>query len=396
MKSLLRYLTVSTIRNYLVEPLSINSTGVSKLILVKKLERIAEEKGVKAVLIGSSDNIAYFLDTKIVGDALLLLYYSFDRVELYTPLLEYYRFRDSLPSDIEVYALSKTMKPSDAKVLEDDFRTIVKKIVENHDKIGVDLSHNSPHSRTFTTLPQDRVVDVSDSIDKVRMIKEDWELDRISKAVDITGYCIYRLINSLTEDTSETALAGLFEYEARQQDVEELAFPPLTLFKPGNSYPHNLPSGRRMSSNNLVLIDVGVKVENRCSDITRMVIYGKPSVDELRAIEAVEEALNAAIDSIEPGVKAKDVDKASRDVLEKHGLNERFIHGLGHGIGVNVHEPPYIRIGSETVIEPGMVFTIEPGVYFNGRFGVRLEEDVYVSKTKAVVLSKDIERVFTI
>ncbi|MEM4431970.1 MAG: Xaa-Pro peptidase family protein [Desulfurococcaceae archaeon] len=366
------------------------------MIQINKLERIAEEKGVDAVVIGSTDNIAYFLDVKVVGDAVLLLYFSRDRVELYTPLLEYYRFRDTLPSDVEVYALSKTIKPIDAKVLDDDFKTIVKKIIENHKKVGIDLSHNSPHTRVFTTLPQDKVVDVSDNIDKTRMIKEDWELDRISRAIDTTGYCIYRLINNLNEDTSETALAGLFEYEARQQGVEELAFTPLTLFKPGNSYPHNLPSSRKIGSNNLILIDVGVKIENRCSDITRMVIYGKLSDEELRIIEVVEEALNTAIHAIEPGVKAKDIDKAARDVLEKHGLSTRFIHGLGHGLGVNVHEPPYIRIGSETVIEPGMVFTIEPGIYFNGKFGVRLEEDIYVSKTKAVVLSKDIERVFTI
>lgn len=363
------------------------------MIQLSKLEKILEERGVKALLIGSSDNIAYFLDVKTIGDSSLLLYFSRDKIELYVPLLEYYRFKDLLPNEIEVYGLSKTMKPSDAKVLYEDFKSVIKKICDSHENIGIDLSHNSPHTRVFESLPKDKIVDVSDSIDKTRMIKDSWELDRITKAVDVTGHCIYRMINSLTEDTSETGLAGLFEYEARQHGVEEFAFPPLTLFKPGNSYPHNIPTARKIGSENLVLIDVGVKVENRCSDLTRMVIYKQASSEELRAIEAVEEALKAAIDSIQPGVKASDIDKAARSVLERYGLSERFIHGLGHGIGVNVHEPPYIRAGSETIIEPGMVFTIEPGVYFNNKFGVRLEEDVYVTKTKAVVLSRDIERV---
>lgn len=359
-----------------------------------KLGKLMEELGLDSILLLSPDNVSYFLDVKIIGDAYIALHYSKDGVKLYTPILEYYRLRDSLPQDVEVVALSKTIKTEDAKIIEKDFKEIVKETIDNYNKIGLDIVPTFLNLDFIQLIPRDRVKLITDHVSKLRMIKEDWELERIKKAIEITGQAIYRVVNALTEETTETTVAGLFEYEARRNGVEEFAFPPLTLFKPGNSYPHNLPTNVKLGKRNLVLIDVGVKYGNRCCDITRMITWGSVKDDERSVIDAVEEALITAIDKIQPGCKASEIDQAARRVLEKRGYGNRFIHGLGHGIGINVHEAPYIRMGSDQVIEEGMVFTIEPGVYFNGKFGVRIEEDVYVTKGKAVVLTADVERVF--
>lgn len=359
-----------------------------------KLGRLMEEQGLDVIIVLSPDNVSYFLDAKIIGDAPLILRYSRDDVKLYTSALEYYRFRDSLPQDVEVVALSKTIKLEDAEVVEKDFKEIVKENIDKHGKVGLDTLPQFLNLDYLQSIPRDKVRFVSDAIARLRMIKEEWELERIKRAIEITGQAIYRVINALTEESTETVAAGLFEYEARRNGVEEFAFPPLTLFKPGNSYPHNLPTNVKLGKRNLVLMDVGVKHGNRCCDITRMAIWGPVREEERNVVEAVEDALNAAIESIQPGCKAGEVDQKARKTLENRGYGNRFIHGLGHGFGVNVHEAPYIRQGSDHVIEEGMVFTIEPGVYFNGKFGVRIEENVYVSKSKAVVLTSEIERVF--
>lgn len=361
---------------------------------IHKLYEIAEANKVEELLIAAPDNIEYFLGVRTIADSILLLHYKRgENPRLYVPLLEYYRFRDSLSkSDVEVIAVSKTLKPHDAKVVETDWKNLVGKLVTS-DKVGFDKSHLSPLNSLISNVYKDKIVDLSKEINRYRMIKENWEIRAIMKAIEITGKGIYEIANNLNEKITETEAAGFFEYRVRREGVNEYAFPPLTLFKPGNSYPHNLPSNIRLGRRNLVLADVGVKYNGRCSDITRMIVWGKISEEEKRVIEAVNEAINNVLDNIQPGTEAGQLAEIAVRTLEKHGLSEKFIHGLGHGFGILVHEPPYIRVGDKTKLEPGMVFTVEPGVYFAGKYGVRIEEDVLVTKKGVKVLSKRIRRV---
>ncbi|WP_245521896.1 M24 family metallopeptidase [Staphylothermus hellenicus] len=363
---------------------------------INKLYELVEKSGVEEVLLAAPDNIEYFLGIRTIADSVLLLHYKKGgNLRIYVPLLEYYRFRDTLSKlGVEVIAVSKTVKPSDARIVESDWKTLIGKLASS-DKVGFDKSHVSPLNTLITSIYGDRIVDLSSEINKYRMRKEDWEIKSITRAVEITGKGIYEVANNLNDRITEAEVAGFFEYRVRREGVDEYAFPPLTLFKPGNSYPHNLPSNTRLGRKNLVLVDVGVKYNGRCSDITRMIIWRKISEEERKAVEAVNEAVDNVIDNIQPGIEAGKLADIAVKTLEKHGLSERFIHGLGHGFGVLVHEPPYIRIGEKTKLEPGMVFTVEPGVYFAGKYGVRIEEDVLVTERGVRVLSKMIERIIT-
>jgi len=358
-----------------------------------KLGKIVEENGLDDVILLSPENIAYYLGVEAIADATVLMHYTLDRVVVYVPILDYYRYRDSLDGSVEVIGLSNTIKPSDASVTDKGWRELINEIVGSSNKVGLDKSHPSPLSIHATGLSEDKVVDVSNHINSQRMIKDDWEIEAISKAIEITGYGIYSVVDKLYRDITEAEVAGVFEYSVRSRGVREYAFPPLILFKPGNSYPHYLPSTSILGDKNLILLDVGVKVDNRCSDITRMVTWGGLSNEERMIIEIVSEAIDRALEVVQPGVKASEVDEVARKYILEKGFGEKFIHGLGHGIGVVVHEHPYIRSGSETTLEPGMVFTIEPGIYFAGQYGVRIEEDVLVTKKGVRVLSKNIERV---
>ncbi|MCY0868134.1 MAG: Xaa-Pro peptidase family protein [Desulfurococcus sp.] len=354
---------------------------------LEKLLEVLEARGLQDLLVTSPDNVEYYTGVESIADATLLLHVSRDGgIRLYTPLLEYYRYRSLLPESVEVYALSRSLKPSDARIAEKELKEVVKEIVESSSRIGVDGIRGPVAALTSVPLGE-RVVDVSEDLWRQRMIKDSEEIKAIKRAVEITIKGVRTLLDNISEGVSETELAGFFEERVRREGVKKYAFEPIIAFKPNNSYPHTLPGSLRLGRRDLILVDVGVKYNGRCSDLTRMIVHGRPSPEEKRSLEAVEEALWEAVDYIQPGVKAGEVAEVASRVLEKHGLRDKFIHGLGHGIGVVVHEPPYLREGSTTVLEPGMVFTVEPGVYFNGRYGVRMEENVVVTKKGARVLS---------
>ncbi|MEM2009591.1 MAG: Xaa-Pro peptidase family protein [Thermosphaera sp.] len=361
-----------------------------------KLSAIIEEFKIDALVLTAPDNVQYYTGIPTIADSIQILY--FERkggLRLYVPILEYYRYRDGLRDKASVYGVSKSIKPEDALVTDKDWREIIADILRETGKVGFDRSFQSPLAHIVGDLPSEKIVDVSNRIWKDRMIKNDEELRAIKKALDITSRGIHTLVSMITSGVSEAELAGYFEGRVRKEGVTQYAFDPIISFKPNNSYPHNVPTAKRLASNDIILVDVGVKYEGRCSDITRIVKHGRLNKEEKKALELVEQALYLGIEAIQPGVRAGDVASKVVEFFEKNGVKSRFIHGLGHGLGVVVHEPPYLRLGSDAILEPGMVFTIEPGLYYPGKFGVRLEEDVLVTNKGAVVLSNKTPLIFT-
>jgi Xaa-Pro aminopeptidase len=148
---------------------------------------------------------------------------------------------------------------------------------------------------------------------------------------------------------------------------------------PNSASPHHEPSGRTILPRDAVVLDFGGEVGGYFSDTTRTVVVGEAPVGFAEVYSLVQEAQDAAVQAVRPGVAAQEVDRVARRIIDRAGYGERFIHRTGHGIGLEVHEPPYIIEGNETILTPGMTFSIEPGVYLDGRFGVRIEDIVAVT-----------------
>lgn len=154
------------------------------------------------------------------------------------------------------------------------------------------------------------------------------------------------------------------------------------------AFPHHQSGGRRVQNGDAILIDIGGKKGDFPSDMTRMAIFGDAPDDYHKIHEIVEAAVCAALKAAKPGVRAADVDAAARDTITLAGYGDYFVHRTGHGLGLELHEPPYITATSETILQAGMVFSIEPGIYLPGRFGIRLEEIVILREEGPEILSE--------
>ena len=157
---------------------------------------------------------------------------------------------------------------------------------------------------------------------------------------------------------------------------------------PNGAFPHHHTGDRKVEYGDAVLIDIGGRKGTFPSDMTRMSVLGEPPEGYLEIHAIVERAVQAAMATARPGVMAKEVDAAARDVITEAGYGEFFVHRLGHGLGIDIHEPPYITATSEVILDEGMVFSIEPGIYLQGRFGIRLEEIVILRADGPEILSE--------
>ena len=157
---------------------------------------------------------------------------------------------------------------------------------------------------------------------------------------------------------------------------------------PNGAFPHHHTGDRKVEYGDAVLIDIGGRKGTFPSDMTRMSVLGKPPEGYLEIHAIVERAVQAAMSAAKPGAMAKDVDAAARGVITEAGYGEFFVHRTGHGLGIDIHEPPYITATSEVILDEGMVFSIEPGIYLQGRFGVRLEEIVILRADGPEILSE--------
>jgi len=224
-------------------------------------------------------------------------------------------------------------------------------------------------------------------IEKLRMIKNDKEIAQIRQSVQTNSKAFEETIQELQKGAKESEIAAMLEYKMRLFGAEKPAFETIVAAGDRSAMPHAEPSERKTGTDELLLIDMGSCQSGYMSDMTRTMVVGKPSSKIRRLYDAVLEAQLAAIDAVKPGVKAGHVDRQARKVLEAEGLGKSFVHSTGHGLGLEIHEPPRIGRKDPTRLEAGMVITIEPGAYIRGFGGVRIEDTVLVTKTGCEILT---------
>ena len=226
------------------------------------------------------------------------------------------------------------------------------------------------------------------AVEQLRAVKSSEEIKRIRAAAYLAGEVLEEILNLVKPGVRESELAAEIEYRMRRRGASGPAFDTIVASGPRAALPHANPGSKPLGKNELVVIDLGAILGRYCSDLTRTVFLGRASARIRGWYKAVLEAQDAAQEALRPGVTAGAVDAAARRILREHGLERRFVHSLGHGLGLEVHEAPRLARGDKSQLAAGNVVTLEPGVYVEGVGGVRIEDDVVVTERGADVLTR--------
>jgi Xaa-Pro aminopeptidase len=216
-------------------------------------------------------------------------------------------------------------------------------------------------------------------VEELRRVKDAGELAAIEEAAKLADEVWRWSVERGLAGRSERDVAQAAEAQMRELGAEP-SFPTIVAAGPNGALPHAEPGEREIGQGELVVFDMGAKLHGYCSDGTRTFATGDPGEEAITVYEAVREAQAASLEAIRAGVKGEDVDKVAREVIDAAGHGDRFGHGLGHGVGLEVHEGPRLSLRSEDVLAPGEVVTVEPGIYLAGQLGVRIEDLVIVTE----------------
>ncbi len=236
------------------------------------------------------------------------------------------------------------------------------------------------------TLTEDRTL--NDEIHKLRRHKTKEELDAIKKAQKLTDETFTYILPKIKEDVSERELALDMEFYMRSRGAEAVSFDFIVVGGENSSLPHGIPTDRKFKKGDFITMDFGALVDGYHSDMTRTVAIG-PITDEQRKVyDTVLKAQLAAIDGMRAGVACKAADKIARDIINEAGYEGCFGHGLGHSVGVEIHESPACNMRTDAILEVGDIMTVEPGIYLEGKYGVRIEDMVFVTEDGVINLTE--------
>ena len=275
----------------------------------------------------------------------------------------------------------------------EDPYAVAREALAGAERVAVEKDHLTV--RDAELLQLHHVEDISGEVRRMRSVKTAAELEKLRHAAGITDRAYAEVVKSIRPGQSELEVASAIT-AAITSAGGTLAFEPLVQFGGSSAVPHHRPAERKLDAGDLVLLDFGAAYDGYCADTTRMAVAGEPDATQREIHALVLAAHDAAVAAVKAGVSAGGVDAAARDVIERGGHGEHFIHRTGHGLGLEAHEDPSLDPGSKTLLEPGMVATIEPGVYIQGWGGVRIEDDVVVERAQARLLTQADRSLFVI
>jgi len=247
---------------------------------------------------------------------------------------------------------------------------------------------NSASLAAFEALKKNlrtRIKTSENIIEELRSIKDQSEIAAIKKAAQIAADALKKTMRRIKPGITENELAGTLDFQVRKLAAVN-SFPTIVAFGPNASLPHYQPASKKLKKNDTILIDFGVRYKGYCSDITRCFTVGRPTAFYKKLYNVAEQAQAAALKMIKAGIEIKKVDAAARSVIAEYDLPV-YGHGTGHGLGLQVHEAPTLAANIKGTLKAGNIVTIEPGVYIPSKAGVRIEDDILVTKSGYKILS---------
>ena len=335
-------------------------------VRLKKLASKLDSSGKQAALITSETNIFYLTD---FANSEGTLFVTRDK----TYFLVDFRYGEAVKNSVsncEVVVYKK-------------YNETLKEIIERHNIKDILTETESMTVRRFESLKKlfaECGCDLSNSdiLDKLlinlRIVKSGEEIKKIKQAQRITEEAFTELLNSVKVGAVERDLALELEFLMRRKGASSVSFDLITIAGKNTSKPHGVPGGYAVQSGDFVTFDIGAVYQGYHSDMTRTVAVGEIGDFQREIYNIVYTAQNAAAAAVRSGVKASYIDKVARDIITENGFGECFGHSTGHGVGLDIHEQPFVSPRSDVILSEGMIITVEPGIYIPGQFGVRIED----------------------
>ena len=286
-------------------------------------------------------------------------------------------------SALEEEAAKKSALPLHVFRSRDESTKLMKASLRGHQRIGINASEltHAAFERMSKLAPKSaRFVDVSEAVVQARLVKDAEEIERIQRACDIASRSFEEVLPFIPSGVTEAEVASELVYRMQKNGATGPSFHTIVGSGPNGAEPHYTAGSRKIEPGDMIVIDFGAVYHMYCSDVTRTVVVGKASEEQRRMHETVARAQAAAFAKMKSGATGKSVDAAARTLIDRSKYKGRFIHGLGHSIGLAVHDGGALNSMSDLVLRPNMVFTDEPGVYVPGFGGVRIEDDVLITK----------------
>jgi len=288
---------------------------------------------------------------------------------------------DLLCSQLEREAASKSGLPITTFMTRRQLFKGLRKYLDGHRRIGInfeEITYNYA-TRLKKLAPRTRFVNVTEAIRAARLVKDEQEIALVRKACDIASGAFEDLVPKIRKGRRESDLAADLVYLMQKRGASGESFTTIVGSGPNGAEPHYTAGDRKLQKGDLVVFDWGARYRRYVSDITRTVVVGRASERQKKMHAIVAQAQKAAFAKMRKGAKGAAVDKTARDLIDKTEFKGKFIHSLGHSIGLAVHDGAGFAPASKVVCKPGMIFTNEPGVYISGYGGVRIEDDVLIT-----------------
>lgn len=348
---------------------------------LNKLFSLFQHVGIDALFVGSWPNVTYLSCFKGTESWILV---SPNRLYLITDS----RYFEQATEEAKGFKIILRDKRSVSEIVAE----IVRK--DNIKSLGFE-SHivtYSFYTALAKSLGKERLKATSGLIETLREIKDNFEIGQLKKSVAIAvkGYHYVREI--ARPGMQEREVQGRLEHYTKSLGSERPAFDIIIATGPRSSMPHCQTNQTLLKDNQVLLVDMGVVYEGYHSDLTRPIFLGKMNSLQKKIHQIVWNAQRLGIKKAGPGVPASAVDTACRVSIEESGYGKYFGHGMGHGVGLEIHEAPTVSARSKTILQPGMVITVEPGIYLPGKFGVRIEDMVLITNKGNEVLTRDLDK----
>lgn len=282
-------------------------------------------------------------------------------------------------------AAKKAVKNCTVIVFDRLIKTLNALLTENKiEKLYIQAEKTTISRYNFLNENTDEKIIISkeNELDKVinnmRITKSISELNKIKEAQMITDAAYNDVLNFIKPGVTEKEIALFIEFNMRKKGAEAVSFDLIAISGKNTSLPHGVPTDKPIEKGDFVTMDIGAVFEGYHSDMTRTVGIGEVSQEQKKIYDIVLEAHNNALEKVRSGISCEEIDTAARSIIEKYGYGEFYKHSTGHGVGLDIHEQPFVAPRCKTILSTGMVITIEPGIYLPDKFGVRTEDMVFV------------------